>query len=234
VKIAQNWKPFFRSLYQWITDVQWTDLRRIGMSKASRWSAIWLAAIPAAARFTSSLPPEIELPMNGRWVTLNIDLPFSWICLFFASLAFSAGNLIFSFCCPPFIKLYGDFEEFTRKTGGSATSLGHWNQRQLGEIHPPHGYANEDERGQDIFAKARRFEKDYALTYIETFGPGDPNGVREPNIPDAFVEIEYDAETLRPKWKIACAVVYVLGFILLSYTGLTAVKWMIWDYLLGW
>lgn len=219
---------------RWVESIQWSELRKIGLSKASRWSAVWLAAIPAIARATASLPPEIEFLLSGKIITLNIDLPFSWVCLFFASLAFSAGNIIFSFRCPPFIRLYGDYEEFTRKTGGSASVLVFWNRKQIEEVNPRSLFDSEDEWQTEINTLSSQVEQENNLVDDEMLSPAEQTGVRAPMLTNAFIVVEDDAERLRPLSKAACQSFYLIGFILLSYTGLTAVKWMVWDYLLGW
>jgi hypothetical protein len=97
----------------------WSSLRAIGASKAAKSSVVWFFLIPLLVRVGGSLPDSVHIPFVDQNVELVLDVPFSWIALFFAATFFTVGNVIYALFCPTIIKSYRDYSGFVEKTGGS-------------------------------------------------------------------------------------------------------------------
>lgn len=75
-----------------------------------RYFVVWFSIVPLALSVVRSVPAKIHI---SSWsIDLHPSLPFSWTILWFASLAYTAALLIFTACCPYFIRKYPSFAHY--------------------------------------------------------------------------------------------------------------------------
>lgn len=95
-----------------VVGFNWQFLRDIRQNKAVASMGFWLVFVPLAAKAMHDVSDVVAIEISGQVVRLNMTLPFSWQSLFFAALAFSAGNLLVSILCPRIVLEHKDFGSF--------------------------------------------------------------------------------------------------------------------------
>lgn len=106
------------SIATWVLIPQWKSLRAIGNNSVIQRAYIWFFAVPLAAKLILQFQNPIELVLWGQKQTIHLSLPFSWEQFFFASVAFTAGNLVFQCRCPDLVKEYTTpFDSYTAGNG---------------------------------------------------------------------------------------------------------------------
>lgn len=100
----------------------WSNIRKLGSSKAVSSSYFWLIATPILARLLSNLPETLKFNIGGQDIVIPAELPFSWEVFYYAAICFAVGTLIYNLSCPKLIKDYKSFNEFY-DSGGSNREL---------------------------------------------------------------------------------------------------------------
>lgn len=90
----------------WALVPEWKSLRTIGSNSVIQRAYIWFFAVPLAAKFILQFKSPIKLMLWGQEHSIHLSLPFSWQQFFFASVAFTIGNLVFQWRCPGLVKEY--------------------------------------------------------------------------------------------------------------------------------
>ncbi|MDR7090882.1 hypothetical protein [Cellvibrio fibrivorans] len=93
-------------------NTNWRLLSNLGQSKLVRSSYIWMIVIPVAAKVLENIAPEVELHIFNQVFNLTLILPFSWKALYFSSLLFACGTIIYQIFCPKIVKEYPTFKDF--------------------------------------------------------------------------------------------------------------------------
>lgn len=95
--------------------MNWKSLDKIGKIKALNITYIIFILLPILAKMFSNIS-NIEFVINNKEYNLVLNLPFSWITLYFSALFITLGNLLYHFNCPELIRKYDDYSTF--KSGG--------------------------------------------------------------------------------------------------------------------
>jgi hypothetical protein len=102
-----------KSIKKLDSTLSWTFIKRIGGLRILQTSYIFFIAIPIAAKFITSIGPELSIPIWEE--TLRLSLPFSWSLLYFSSFAISVANVVYFFGCPQLIKDYDTLDNFVQE-----------------------------------------------------------------------------------------------------------------------
>ncbi len=97
----------------------WSQINRMGKSRLLRSSYIWLFAVPMLAKLLAKIGPEVTFSLWGNTFTIIWGLPFSWQMFYFSAVGFSIASYIYSSWCPPIIRDYERFSDFTDQGKGS-------------------------------------------------------------------------------------------------------------------
>jgi hypothetical protein len=94
-------------------EITWARLGWLSSRKFISSSSFFLFFVPALAKILSDMPESIRVPLTGYELVLHLQLPFSWIILFFSALFILIGNTIFYMYCPPIVRKYESFSAYT-------------------------------------------------------------------------------------------------------------------------
>jgi hypothetical protein len=78
----------------------------------------WFAIVPIAVAILKSVPEVVYVDSRLHPIALHMELPFSWVILWIASLLFSLAAVLYHLFCPAFIKRHESFAEY-KKIGHS-------------------------------------------------------------------------------------------------------------------
>lgn len=92
--------------------ITWSNLSILGQNKFIQSSYFWFAFVPIVAKALNGINKTLTFVIINQELKVNLSLPFSWKLLFFGSLFFSIGNLIYLIYCPQLIKKYKSFNDF--------------------------------------------------------------------------------------------------------------------------
>jgi hypothetical protein len=96
---------------KWNDVTSWRELAKLGNKKLVQRMYIWLFITPSTVKLLDTLENwMIESFQNN--IQVDLSLPFSWWLFFFASLAFTIGNIWFSIFCPNIIRNHANYGDF--------------------------------------------------------------------------------------------------------------------------
>ncbi|QCO67533.1 hypothetical protein E5843_06675 [Luteimonas yindakuii] len=98
----KSWLDQYRTHWQWY--------REFFSVSILRYFVVWFSIVPIALSLLQAVPAQIQI--NAWSVNIRPSLPFSWTILWFASLAYTVALLLFTACCPYFIKKYPSFAHY--------------------------------------------------------------------------------------------------------------------------
>lgn len=84
----------------------WTAFRPILSHERLNATFYWVLILPIIANALQNLPPTITLAFQENAFVLELDLPVSWICVYFSILLLSIARLGYLLACPPFVKRF--------------------------------------------------------------------------------------------------------------------------------
>lgn len=194
----------------------WQGLRRLGRSRTLQSSYIWLLVVPITAKTLEHVPSEVHVPVFGADVRLSIALPFSWVMLFACALLLTAANIVFRAFCPGLVRDHETFRDF-RDAG-----MGFEQLRRIWEL-------PEEHRITDIFPRTGAKVLDTSWPLKERFAQlvkasrqpeadGESPQVKplnEDQLAELFWGFYGPANRGRPRARMACAILYGGGFVLL-------------------
>jgi len=92
----------------------WRAISRILGNRVLGRLYIWLFLVPILVYFLKDFPEEIVTSLFGKEFSVRLELPFSWVLLYFGGLMFASAQIVFAIFCPVFINDYkhaGDADE---------------------------------------------------------------------------------------------------------------------------
>lgn len=89
----------------------WSELAKLGTNKLVQRMYLWLFITPTAVKILDSLE-EWSKYISLKNIAVDLDLPFSWLLFFLASLLFTLGTIIFNSYCPKIIKSHSNYASF--------------------------------------------------------------------------------------------------------------------------
>ena len=197
---------------------RWSDINRLGRSRTVRSAYIWLFLVPLAARALVGLSTELAIPLWGQTIRIALKLPFSWKVFYYSAAAFASATFIYSLRCPGIVARYDKFSDFAGEGRGGRQIV----REFLLLLFRPSVHAFEQERRIDHFATTFRTSVPRNLQYPEgTTSAIDRDLVFEIELPDsrlsdAFWYVRDYADSLRPNARLACSILYTIGFILIG------------------
>ncbi len=194
----------------------WSRLRHVGKSRVLRSSYFWLCFVPLSAYVLAKTGSEIWIPIGSPELKLSIGLPFSWTVFYFSSVAFAAGSLVFSVCCPQIIRDYSGTDEFTNEGKGI--------QQVIHAMSPFRGSGSARDLG-----RRREFSK---TAFGRTVGRGesiedlleercDAAGLRR-----GFWWVHKELDNTKAASRLICAAFYFIGFFFLSWLLVQNFLWV--------
>jgi hypothetical protein len=199
----------------------WSDIRTFGNSRLLRSSYAWIIIVPIAARILSRTESSFSFDLGGKSIRLELALPFSWELFFYGALFTSFANALYSIRCPWLVKrfpAYGAFsgegrgpnklrEEFTNLLAAPGYVAAGNLRNVVSEYHASYAGnpADENVLASEISAISNRHEAIVASEKI-AIEPG--------NASEAFWYIRDYYDLIRPRWRMATAACYGMGFLL--------------------
>ncbi len=199
----------------------WLALSRVGKSRVFRSSYFWFLAVPLAAHLLAEIGDKIEIPLGDSAIVIALGLPFTWKCFYFSALFFVVGSFTYSAFCPGMIRDFKDFADFEAK-GGSHLELLRVVYSLTVEIRP-----------QEIGA-LREFHERYVekeedpVTFRPTWSSVSAWCLRR-RLANPFTWARQRAATVGTKWRVCCAVNYLLGGLLILWVLFEQARW-VWRY----
>ncbi len=197
---------------------RWSLINKIGKLKSIRSSYIWILIVPILSKILLKIKDEVEITLFGTTWELSLSLPFSWKVFYFSAIAFSLANLLYFIFCPKFITKFQNFGEYKDK-GYTETALKEFFVKLYGIKRVHTNIA--DVRGF-ILGFHEYFETSISSIYFVEKMEEDTDHVldcvfKEGSLADAFLYIQYDYDNLYPVTRVACFLLYVIGFCLLAW-----------------
>ncbi len=101
--------------------LDWDELAEYRGNPIIRVSPLWLALIPACVASLRKLPDKISFFLDKKApIEVLVELPFSWWCLWAASVSATLGLVLFYFGAPPLFKKYAGYETFRQSARGAS------------------------------------------------------------------------------------------------------------------
>jgi hypothetical protein len=168
---------------------KWSQLKVLPRVKVISSMYIWLFIVPLVAKAISSVSGIADLQLFGHKFSVNLSLPFTWQIFYWSALLFSLGNIVFHLRCPRIVKEHENAFEFIEAGKGESQLVSYKE-----EVHYPSEKFDKEER------EASGSMQDLNRRYRSRFW---------------FI---YDyANDDRKLWRIACAGLYTLGLLLITY-----------------
>lgn len=104
-KVTECWQKY--SSWDWIST--------IGNVKLIRSSGLALVVIPLFVKIFQGVSGEYKIEGIEPTLTINLELPFNWIALYFAAISMTIADLIYICQCPLIIKEFKDYGQFRSK-----------------------------------------------------------------------------------------------------------------------
>ena len=96
---------------KWNSTRTWRALAKLGNKKLVQRMYIWLFITPSAVKLLDTFENWLIESFQNN-IQVDLSLPFSWWLFFFASLAFTLGNIWFSIFCPNIIRNHANYGDF--------------------------------------------------------------------------------------------------------------------------
>lgn len=90
----------------------WDTIKGYGSTRALKASYVFLFAVPALARALEAIPDSVTIPIWGKSFDIALELPFSWVVLFWSACLASLGNIVYATMCPELVKQFSDFPAY--------------------------------------------------------------------------------------------------------------------------
>ena len=106
---------------------RWSEINRLGKTRFSKWSYIWIILIPFLVKILKRFQEEC-VNIFGYVFDIDNDLPFSWYLFFFGALLFAIASTLYYIFCPELIKQYKNYSEFY-ESGSTNAKLYRYSKR---------------------------------------------------------------------------------------------------------
>lgn len=224
----------------------WSMLGLVGNTRLLRTSFVWLILVPIAAkalgpvagtyewssdglnRVTEEFLQECPEPMGVRFA---IRLPFSWITFYVMAVAFFLGELVYVAGCPRIVKAYRTYADYRSSHAGEQplwTALGELFmtipagrfKRCVRDLGLCLWISDKEERSwrdeiieQAIEQPTRDNRANVGAAFVTHLGRSHGDQILLSN---TFELTRSHAAMLRPAWRVACALLFGVGFALLG------------------
>ena len=90
----------------------WQNLRFFFSISGVKFFVAWFAFAPIVVKLLEKMPRDFNILINGDPFSLSLELPFSWVVLWFSSFLYSIALILYHSFCPGFIKRNPDFSTY--------------------------------------------------------------------------------------------------------------------------
>ena len=93
----------------------WQNFKGFFSLSVVRLFITWFAGSPIIVKSLENTPDKIKIPFSESYYTIHTQLPFSWVLLWFASLAYVLALVLYHIKCPSFVKKnpnYGEYDKY--------------------------------------------------------------------------------------------------------------------------
>ncbi len=214
-----------------VSKTTWKTLNGVGSSKVIRSSFIWIIIVPVLAKAFNNLENSLKLSILGNIVSITLELPFNWTLFYFSALVFALATAIYILRCPTIVREFRDFHEFI-STGRELAQLADYLEpgvasnvvflEDQAEV-PPNVAMQRDHNMILIRPRVIPSKPQYLTDMVR--GMTDKSEMNrlpqllseELIVSNVFWEIWNRGNHGRPKWRMFCLILYVLGFVLLGF-----------------
>jgi len=223
---------FVPPVYLRLTTPTWSELQRLGSSRALRSSYVWLVLVPIAVRLIDQVNDVIHVEVFGATIPVTMKLPFSWQTFFFAALAISAGNAIYQWRCPYLISAFSGFQDF-KASGRGFDQIKTFQERYLPLAQKVAQLTGEP---KDVEEKATlSLGNALSNSHQHQYNPGSNNTTQfewfMAGISKSFWAARDGTDYVYPSYRKACGALYAVGLALLICVGLQNV-WFVLRYVI--
>jgi hypothetical protein len=193
----------------------WPSLHSLSESKIVKSSYVWLVLVPAMAKLLDAIDHKITL--FGNVVVLS--LPFSPKIFYFAAVAFAGANIIYYVFCPPAVKGYRSYKEFSEASKGSDVLMAGFVKLLTSRIFLWPLAFGEDAK--------RTFLQEYTdfKGKCEDINPKKPESLERlysapislVKLPKAFNFVQWNFFRALPLVRLVCSALYLIGFFLIAW-----------------
>lgn len=113
----------------------WVKVREIQNLGIVKSMYLWLVIVPLIAKGFAGIGDTVELVIFQYPVTVNLDLPFSWVVFYLSATAFVIANIFYQLFCPRLIRDHPHYASFESSKKDRTHLVGYY-----GELNPSGGF----------------------------------------------------------------------------------------------
>ena len=91
---------------------RWQNLHGFFQMSGAKFFIAWFALTPAVSKIIKDFPNPLILANGENPISIPLELPFSWVLLWFASFFYALGFVWFHLRCPAFIKKHPSYKVY--------------------------------------------------------------------------------------------------------------------------
>lgn len=204
-------------------DREWSSLYSIGHSKLVQSSLIWVFIVPIAAKILHEIDSIVYLEVFSYTFKLNLELPFSWVTLYFSALFFAMGSLLYIFFCPKLIKDYLNYSSFVDKDNSYELLVSKFHYDATDSDHEAALEYIDNLLSEMQIEKPQKKTKFSPRQYVRKIISLDYRinlifiSKNEYCIPNIFYYFRECLEFYYTRMRVLCFISYLVGFLLLSF-----------------
>ena len=201
----------------------WTSLRDVGNSRLLKTSYVWIVFVPLAAKFLQGVSYTLEFEALGNPLTIDLQLPFSWALLFYASVITSCANIVYLTRCPPIIKGFETYKDFESQGRGGDQLIKELKSFFLTRfMRRPGMIGRRAEHFLKTFTRssdddAKKIAAKLENSPYDTFEYLKGDMIERAMLGDVFWYIRNILDGSSPVWRAFCAGLYAIGLGLIGF-----------------
>ncbi len=201
----------------WNNPPRWSSLAKIGNSKITKSTVVWIFVVPLVARILDPIN-SIQFSFSGKMHSIDLALPFHWQLLFFSALFFAIATIVHTIFCPKLVATYDSYPTFKRMGRGSRTLTSVMSKTLLEDKYYGHvcktneaafqfllDYAQNGENLSKQIENSQDIKKDVKDIFFDAEIPDD-------KLREAFVYVYSFKEDLKLNQRRLILALYIFGF----------------------
>src|SRR4051794_14633667 len=106
------WVRFWHSRRTRGHKLHWQVFRDLFSIQILKYFVVWFSIVPIAVYVLQGVPENVRIFVTSdQPISFTLGLPFNWVVLWLASLAYTAALVIYKVFCPTLISRYHNFGE---------------------------------------------------------------------------------------------------------------------------
>lgn len=95
-----------------MSGIHWQKLSPYFKLAYFRFFLSWFALAPVVVKLLEKIPNPLPITILGQTHFIEVSMPFNWTILWFGSLFYLTAFVLYTLCCPAFIKQFPAFAAF--------------------------------------------------------------------------------------------------------------------------